>query len=109
MRRTIGSMSWWCCCFALLLLPAAPACIQAGCVRNSDCASADWCIDTKCVPRPVDGGASLSSDGGADKDAASDSAAFDAAITHDAGKSTSTTKSSDAGDAGGTQDAAAAM
>jgi hypothetical protein len=90
---------------AIALVPPA-GCLQAGCVRNSDCVAADWCIDTKCVPRPVDGGVS-ESDAGAHADAA--------AMSSDAAAGASTSRFIDAGsskpdaanDAGGGKDASA--
>jgi hypothetical protein len=87
----------------IVLVPPA-GCLQAGCVRNSDCVSAEWCIDTKCVPRPVDGGtnASDAGDSGVPADAAmSSQTAADKSAFVDAGS-----RRADAGhDSGAVKDA----
>jgi hypothetical protein len=76
----------------LLIFSILPACIQAGCVRNSDCVAADWCIETQCVPRPVsvgEGGvpsaASKSTSDGAAGSMQDASTQKDASTSHDAG------------------------
>src|SRR5690349_1515766 len=84
---------------SLLALGAAglalPGCLKAGCVRNSDCEPADWCVETKCVLRPV----SASREGGVTQssDAATDSSVF---IELDAGKVQDSGHASEAKDAG---------
>ena len=51
-------------CVLLIVASLVHGCTGMGCVRNSDCASNEQCMDVRCVPRGTE---SASSDGGAAK------------------------------------------